>query len=180
MFPLAVRQTARGYLVVIDTQQKALVSAFCGVPSATLNTPAGGMWASSGVALDSAGKIYVTTGNTGGTTAAAGVWGMSLLVFNAQMPLTLAGTYTPWNYPTLESADIDLCGSGPILLPDLAGQKAHTVSFGGKQGNCYLVDRDNLTGSLTSRPPTTVTSDQDPSFLPPTTFSYYNNKRGPL
>ena len=173
---------APGFLVVIDTGTKHLLSAFAGAPSGTASgSPFGGMWAEGGPALDSGGRIYVTTGNTpSGSGTTTGYWGQSLLVFNSTLPLSLAGTYTPWNYPAMDVNDTDLCGSGVNVLPDLPGMNAHIAAFGGKQGNAYLVDRDNLPGLLTNRPPTNLTSDQDQSLIPPTLEPYYNNNVGPL
>ena len=171
-----------GFLMVVNTGSHTLTSAYAGARNPAHSTAHAwaGMWAASGPALDSAGRIYVTTGNTTITTPDAGNWGMSLLVFNpptqAAPNLTLAGTYTPWNYVAMENSDMDLCGGGTNVLPDLPGQNAHVVAFGGKQGNCYIVDRDNLPGGTTQRPANGLTSSQDGSLFSPTIkFSYYTN-----
>jgi hypothetical protein len=59
------------------------------------------MWGSGGPALDAGGRVSMTTGNSPGDSGrAAGVWGSSLLAWAS--PLTLAGTYTPFNYCGLD------------------------------------------------------------------------------
>ncbi len=173
---------APGFLVVINTTSASIVSAFAGSPSGTTGgKPFGGMWAEAGASLDSNGRIYVTTGNTpSGSNQTLGYWGQSLLVFNSTLPLTLFGTYTPWNYPAMDVNDTDLCGSGVNILPTLPGMNPNCAAFGGKQGNAYLVDRSNLPGSLTQRPATNLTSNQDQSLLSPVLEPYYNNQIGPL
>ena len=173
---------APGFLVVISTSSPAVISAFAGAPSGNQSgQPFGGMWAEAGAALDSAGRIYVTTGNTPiNSNQTPGYWGQSLLVFNSTLPLSLAGTYTPWNYPSMDVNDTDLCGSGVNVLPPLPGLNPNIVAFGGKQGNAYLVDRDHLPGSVAQRPPTDLTPDEDPSLLSPVLEPYYGNRIGPL
>lgn len=163
----------------------ALASAFSGAPW-TRGSANGGMWASGGAAIDDAGYVYVTTGNSP-TGPADATWGESLLVFEPGLPLRLSSTYTPWNHCQMDDTDIDLCGSAPVILPEVdpaTTTTPHLLTFGGKQGNGYLIDRDNIAGGTDRRPAcnrTTPTgTPPDTSLWGPTGRSYYNGSPGPL
>jgi hypothetical protein len=150
---------AIGWMVAVDTAQPAIAAAFSAAPSLD-ETAYGGMWGPGGPAIDDNGNVYTTTGNApGGTANAPRTWGNSLLEWTPD--LTLAGTYTPFNYCQLDAADIDVGGCSPILLP------TGLVAFGGKQGNVYLLERDRLPGALDARPPCSTDSSSDASLLPP-------------
>jgi hypothetical protein len=172
-----------GWMVTADTVTPQLASAFSGAPS-TVAFANGGMWGSGGPALDLAGNIYDTTGNSpDGSQNSPGVWGESLLVWPLQPTLQLAGTYTPWNYCQMDHADTDLGGSTPVVIPDLDSSTTstpHLVAFGSKQGNAYLVDRDNLPGRLDQRPLCSTDPSSDPSLIPPDLQPYYGGLPGPL
>jgi hypothetical protein len=171
-----------GWMVAVDTNTPALASAFAGAPS-NVAFANGGMWASGGAAVDSMGDVFVTSGN--GTTANDNTphyWGQSVLEWRPGTPLLLDGTYTPWNYCAMETADIDLAGGAPIILPDLGPANTstpHLIAFGGKQGNGYLVDRDHMPGSLSMRQGCSTDSSTDRSLLPPGPQPQFG-KPGPL
>jgi hypothetical protein len=171
-----------GWMVAVDTNTPALASAFAGAPS-NVAFANGGMWASGGAAVDSMGDVFVTSGN--GTTANDNTphyWGQSVLEWRPGTPLLLDGTYTPWNYCAMETADIDLAGGAPIILPDLGSANTstpHLIAFGGKQGNGYLVDRDHMPGSLSMRQGCSTDSSTDRSLLPPGPQPQFG-KPGPL
>jgi outer membrane protein assembly factor BamB len=162
--------SAVGWMVAVDTQRPALASAFSGAPSSVAFAN-GGMWASGGPAVDLQGNVYSTTGNgTLNTMDAPGYWAQSVLEWGPGSPLRLVGTYTPWNYCQMDKTDIDLAGGSAIVLPDLAGANTstpHLITFGGKQGNQYLVDRDHMPGSLVSRPACSGDPATDRSLVPP-------------
>ncbi len=159
-----------GWMVAVDTVTPSLASAFSGAPS-TVPFANGGMWGSGGPAVDLNGNVYETTGNSpDGSMDSPRVWGESLLVWNPGTPLSLAGTYTPWNYCQMDAADTDLGGSSPAIIPDLDPSATSTpslVAFGSKQGNAYIVDRNNLPGRVDQRPPCSVDPFSDPSLIPP-------------
>ena len=169
-----------GWLVAVDTRRAAAVGAFSAAPSAE-PIANGGIWGAGGAAVGADGRVYATTGNSGdGSADAPGVWGQSLLVFDAR--LRLLGTYTPFNYCALDAGDIDLGGSSPVLLPDLASTSTLTprlIAFGGKQGTVYLVDRDAISPPSAARQPCSVDSTTDRSLLPPDPQPQYQ-ARGPL
>jgi len=172
-----------GWMVAVDTVGAKLASAFSGAPSA-VKFANGGMWASAGSSIDAKGMLYASTGN--GTTeneSTPGYWGQSVLQWNAAGPLTLTGTYTPFNYCLMDQYDTDLAGSAPMILPDLPSANTttpHLLAVGGKQGNMYLLDRDHLSGSLSVRPGCSTDSTTDRSLLPPSGQPQFNNARGPL
>ncbi|HEV3199781.1 MAG TPA: malectin domain-containing carbohydrate-binding protein [Bryobacteraceae bacterium] len=159
-----------GWMVAVDTATPSLASAFAGAPS-NVAFANGGMWASGGPAVDDQGRLYSTTGNgTTNTTNVPGYWGQSVLVWAPGVPLKLVGTYTPWNYCQMDLSDTDLSGGAAVVLPDLGVANTstpHLITFGGKQGNQYLVDRDHMPGSLVTRPACSTSSATDLSLVPP-------------
>jgi outer membrane protein assembly factor BamB len=182
-----------GWLLALDTLQPRVASAF----SATRKTEegVGGMWAAGGPAVDNRGHIYLSTGssvlNTLADLGVAGVfpdspgnWGQSVieLTDSRSTGLTLAGTYTPFNYCQAGSRDMDLGASSPILV-DLAANSSstpHLLALGGaKQGNAYLLDREQLPGSLTQRQPCSDDAASDRSLLAPEPQPQFG-RRGPL
>jgi hypothetical protein len=174
--------SATGWMVAVDTQTPTLASAFSGAPS-KVNYANAGMWASAGAAVDDQGNVYSTTGNgTLHTAATPGYWGQSVLEWGPGVPLRLVGTYTPWNYCQMDQNDIDLSGGAPLVLPDLGASNTstpHLITFGGKQGNQYLVDRDHMPGSLVSRAGCSNDPATDRSLSPPTPQPQFG-KPGPL
>jgi hypothetical protein len=172
-----------GWMVAVDTQAARLASAFAGAPSVVAFAN-GGMWASAGPAIDANGIVYATTGN--GTTAnetTPGYWSQSVLQWQSGSPLTLIGTYTPFNYCQMDQYDTDLGGGAPIIIPDLGSANTstpHLLAFGGKQGNMYLLDRDHMPGSLVVRPGCSTNSTTDRSLLPPVGQPQFNGAIGPL
>lgn len=176
-----------GWMIAVSTGADGsvpyLASAFSGAPS-DVAFANGGMWAAGGPALGLDGRLYATTGNSPGSSHdSPGVWGQSLLVWSGVSPFQLAGTYTPWNYCQMDVNDTDLAGSSPIMVPDLdpaTTSTPHLVSFGGKQGNLYLVDRDNLPGAVDARPLCGTDPSSDASLIPPDPQLYYGGLPGPL
>lgn len=105
----------------------------------------GGVWSPGGVSII-AGRIYFTTGNTerGPTDG----WDDGNGVFRT-MPVLVHSEdahdyFAPRDYAALSDDDLDLGGTVPVPvdLPD----GAHRLIALGKDGNAYLLDRDNLGG----------------------------------
>jgi hypothetical protein len=179
-----------GWMVAVDTGifsgNPALASAFSGAPWTAASANAG-MWASGGPSVDNSGNVFVVTGNSPSGPRDR-TWGESVLRWGPALPLLLNGSYTVWNHCQLDDRDIDLCGSGVTLLPDLdpaTTSNPFVMAVGGKQGNAYLIDRDNLPGALDRRPdcnrdnPTAEPTDK--SFWDPTAGRpYYGGNPGPL
>ena len=165
-----LRDFAPGWLVVVDTQAARIASTFAGGPGRDLVSN-GGVWATTGVAIDDDGTVFTTTGNSPiGLGPATGVWGESFLALSASKDLKLTGTYTPFNYCNMEAQDADLGSTGALLIPPLEPSTTSTprlAVFGSKQGTVYLVDRAHLPGALDRRPPCSLDSTTDKSLLPP-------------
>lgn len=126
-----------GWVVAISTTDPTQVQAFA------TSLQGGGIWSPNGIATDGT-NLFVSTGNTFG---ANNVWGGG----NAVLRLTPGATFgmsayfAPKNWQQLDNSDQDL-GTGPIVF-DLPGStpSALAIAFG-KDGNAYLLDRNNLGG----------------------------------
>ena len=152
-----------GWVIAVDTVTPGIADAFSSAPEED-DVSNGGVWGSAGPAVGADGDVYVTTGNSPpGSEETPGVWGNSLLRFDAR--LRRQGSYTPFNYCRLDAADLDLAGSQPTLLPPLPDVTTpNVVAFGSKQGNVYLVDRDALRRA-DGRPPCTLDPAADTSLV---------------
>lgn len=144
--------TAPGFMVAVDTHGPRVLAAFAGAP-ATDGPANAGMWSPGGPAIGPDGRVYMTTGNSPALSAETpGVWGSSLLRWSPS--LMLEATYTPPDYCVLDRGNMDL--GGPLILPDFDPGVTATlrlITFGGKQGVVYLIDRDRLAGGVDRRPP---------------------------
>jgi outer membrane protein assembly factor BamB len=104
---------------------------------------AGGVWGPGGVASDGT-DLYVTTGNTQGATVWGG--GEGLLRFTPGPSFATPAYWAATNWLALDNFDQDVGGSGPIVF-DLAGATPSSLALAlGKDGNAYLLDRNNLGG----------------------------------
>ena len=172
-------ETETGWLVSVDTVQARIASAFAAV--AMPHRGSGGLWGAGGPAVDAAGQIYVVTG-TGfdGYLDQPNDWTQSLLKLSDKAPdgLQLQGTYTPFNHCVTAKMDIDLGSGGAMLLPEEA-TTARLLVIGGKQGNAYLLDREQLPGRLDRRPACSSNAASDGSLLPPQDQPQFGS-RGPL
>ena len=109
---------------------------------ATTAPRGGGVWGVGGVASDGT-NAFVTTGNTFST---GGNWGGGEAIIRLLPGPIFTDYWAPPNWLNLDNGDVDLGGSGPVLL-DLPGATPSTLVLAlGKDGNAYLVDRNNLGG----------------------------------
>ena len=173
-----------GWLIAIDTVSPRVASSFSSSPE-LLRRANGGIWASGGPSVDADGSVWAVTGNSPPNLLDR-TWGVSVLRWAPGLPLRLSGSYTPWNHCQLDTGDIDLCGSGVTLLPEVHGTSTPRLAVvGGKQGNVYLIDRDHLPGALDARPPCNYHSPTDAPpdgslWDPEAPRAYYHGKPGPL
>ena len=170
-----------GWMIIVDTTVPSLSSAWSGAPS-QVSYANGGMWGSGGPAIDSSGIVYDVSGNSpDGSENSPEVWGESALSWNPGTPLVLRSTYTPWNYCLMDTNDTDIAGTPLVIdLDPSVTSTPHLIAFGSKQGNAYLLDRNNMKGNLTSRPPCASTPATDTSLYGSAGQSYYNGLPGPL
>lgn len=188
---VAIGPDSTGWLVAVDTERAAIASAF----SSTARTAEdqGGMWASAGPSVDAEGRIHVATGSKFLARARIGVagifpeashnWAQSVLQFRDDRArgLELTGTYSPFNWCTAGSNDIDLGASGTVAidLPPETSATPRLLTVGGKQGNLYLLDRDKMPGGTEKRPPCTTEPEKDGSLLAPEPQPHFG-MRGPV
>jgi hypothetical protein len=100
----------------------------------------GGMWAPSGPAVDSAGNIYVSTGNGSSSSVTNYDYGDSVLEFSASLTLlSFFAPGSPQTWSSLNANDQDLGSMGPSLLPN-TGQ----LFAIGKGGRGYLLNQGAL------------------------------------
>jgi hypothetical protein len=107
-----------------------------------------GIWGPGGIASDGT-QLFVTTGNSSNTAN----YGQQESIVRLQAGPTFSGAATdyfaPSNWLNLDNADVDLGGSGPILV-DVPGATPSKLVVGlGKDGNIYLANAANLGGIST-------------------------------
>lgn len=114
------------------------------------------VWMSGGgLAADSTGSIYLITANGAfePTLDSAGFpqngdYGNSFLRLSAAGGgLAVADYFAPFNEVAESAADEDLGSGGPMLLPDVTdsgGVVRHLMVGGGKDGNLYVINRDDM------------------------------------
>lgn len=103
----------------------------------------GGIWAPGGITLAD-GSAFFTTGNTVGATQWAdgeGVFRVGPTVARSSDPRDY---YAPANWKALDDADLDMSGVSPLPI-DLPDGARRIVALG-KDGDAYLLDRENLGG----------------------------------
>jgi PQQ enzyme repeat len=106
----------------------------------------GGIWGHGGVASDGA-NMFVVTGNTFNT---AGNWMGGEAIIRLQAGPTFTGQPTdywaPNNWLSLDNTDTDLGGVSATVVDVPGATPSQLVLALGKDGNAYLVDRNNLGG----------------------------------
>jgi hypothetical protein len=106
----------------------------------------GGIWGHSGVASDGT-NMFVITGNTSGTN---GVWGGGEAIIRLQAGPFWTGMpsdyWAPTNWLTLDNGDTDLGGVSAMLIDVPGANPSQLVLATGKDGNAYLLNRNNLGG----------------------------------
>ena len=106
----------------------------------------GGIWGHSGVASDGT-NMFVITGNTTGT---GGVWGGGEAIIRLQDGPFWSGMpsdyWAPTNWFSLDNTDTDLGGVSAMLIDVPGANPSQLVLATGKDGNAYLLNRNNLGG----------------------------------
>jgi hypothetical protein len=138
-----------GWLVGLPIDNPASVMAWAAATDA--GTHGGAIWGVAGIASDGTNP-FVTTGNTWNT---GGSWSGGEAVIRFQpgpiFSSDPADYWVPANWFNLDIGDLDLGGSGPLLVDVPGGTPSHLIVVLGKDGYAYLLDRDNL-GGLSSPP----------------------------
>ncbi len=126
-----------------------------GVLNVTPNGSRGAFWmAGAGIAADSAGAIYLISGN--GTFdetldangfPANGDFGNGFLKVSTSGGLAVADYFATFDTTSLSNADADFGSGGLAVLPDLVdadGRTRHLAVGAGKDAKIYVVDRDAM------------------------------------
>jgi len=134
-----------GWLIAYNAGTLGRLAVFNSSP----NGSRGGIWTSGGApAFDSAGNLYVPTGNGtfDGNSAIPpnNDFGDSALKFDTTSGLTITDWFTPFNEDFLNTSDLDLGSGGIVILPDQASAPTHLMVVTGKQGQLYLLNRDSM------------------------------------
>ncbi len=118
----------------------------------------GGSWGQSGVAFDGT-SMFVTTGNTFSSSNSS--WGGGEAVIRLPPTLTNptqdADFFAPTNWQTLDADDLDLGGTSAIPIDTPVTPRVLAL---GKDGNAYLLNRENLGGIGHQIAMTQVSTDQ--------------------
>src|SRR5256886_4878572 len=133
-----------GWLVGVPIDNPASVTAWAA--ATTAGTHGGAIWGVGGIASDG-NNPFVTTGNTFGTN---GNWDGGEAVIRFQPGPIFSGLHSDYCVPTnwleLDNLDVDLGASGPLLVDVPGATPSSLVVALGKDGNAYLLNRDNLGG----------------------------------
>src|SRR4029077_7966542 len=111
----------------------------------------GGLWQSgNGMSADAAGNLYVVTGNgtvgsNGDPTSGRDRGESALKLTPSSSTLQVASYFTPDNYQMLNDYDLDYGSMGAFLIPN-----TNLFLTGAKDGNLYLLNRDNMGGYQSS------------------------------
>ena len=133
-----------GWVLGYDEASLAQVSVFNTAP----NGIAAGIWQSgNGIVGDAAnGFIYFATGNGWFDVNDGGIdYGDTItkLSTNGNL-LSVADYFTPHDQDNLNHQDLDMGSGGCLLLPDQPTPPIHLLTCVGKEGNIYLINRDNM------------------------------------
>ena len=133
------RTPYHGLLFAFDQttlEQKALFNV-------TSSGAEGGIWMSGeSPAADSAGDIYISTGN--GT--ADGTHNFSESIVKLSPTLQELDFFTTYNYATLDKTDLDLGSGNVMVVPNQTGPYPHELIACGKPTPIYVLDRDAMGG----------------------------------
>jgi hypothetical protein len=140
-----------GWIMAYDQNTLAQTS----VIDVTPNGSEGAIWQSGGgLAADNSGNIYLLDGNgTWDTTVKPNGFptmddfGNGFLKLSNTSGLQVADFFEPFNTVSESNQDADLGSGGAMVLPDMTdknGLTRHLAIGAGKDGNIYLVDRDNM------------------------------------
>ncbi len=131
--------TYHGWIVGVPINNPASVTAWA------TGANQGGAWSVGGVASDGVNP-FIGTGNTGGTT----VWTGGEAIIRFQPGPVFSGLtndyWAPTNWHNLDIADADLGGTSPLIADVPGASPSNLVVALGKDGNAYLLNRDNLSG----------------------------------
>jgi len=124
-----------GWVMAYNAKTLQQTSVFCSTP----NGQNAGMWMSGRApVVDSSGNLYYATGN--GDWDGVSSFGDSIIKLSTTGGvLSLTDYFTPDNYQLLQSDDLDLGSSGPIMIPGTT-----LLITAGKTAEFFLLQSTNL------------------------------------
>ncbi|HEX3990403.1 MAG TPA: hypothetical protein VHX39_04440, partial [Acetobacteraceae bacterium] len=132
--------TYRGWIVGVQISNPANVQAW------DVGSRGGGSWGVGGVASDDGTNAFIATGNTYNP----GSWTGGEAIIRFQPGPVFSGLtndyWVPTNWQALDTADLDLASSGPLMLDVPGATPSQLVVALGKDGNGYLINRTNMGG----------------------------------
>ena len=132
---------AGGYAGWVMAYDKSTLTQSGVFATVTSGNRGGGVWQSGRPpVVDSSGFVYVFVGNAYGN-GYDGVqnFSESVLKLDPANGLKLVDWFTPGNWSQLDTQDLDLSSSGPLLIPGTS-----LLAGGGKTGNLYVLNTANL------------------------------------
>jgi hypothetical protein len=131
-----------GWIIGYNASTLARVSVFNDSP----NGKRSGIWMGGGApAADNSNNLYVITGNGTYDGATKSDYGDSFLKLGTSSGISVLDWFTPANQSSLEGNDTDFgAGGAAILVDEPSPSLPHLVIGGGKDGNLFLLNRDNM------------------------------------
>jgi len=128
-----------GWIVGIPVSDPSTVQAWA------TSARGGGSWSVGGISSDGVNP-FMATGNTFGASSWAG--GESIIRFTpgAVFSNQTNDFWTPINWVSLDNTDSDLGGSGALVVDVPGATPSELILALGKDGNAYLLNRNNLGG----------------------------------
>jgi hypothetical protein len=126
-----------GWVVGVDINNPSTVNAWA------TTAPGGGIWGHGGVASDGT-NMFVVTGNT--FTSPQDPWSGGEAIIRFQLGPVFADFWAPLNWQSLDAGDTDLGGVSATVIDVPGATPSQLVLALGKDGNAYLVNRNNLGG----------------------------------
>ena len=135
-----------GWVIGFDKNTLQMVTTW----NANPNGNDSGIWMGGGApSVDGSGNMYFLTGNGTFDANSGGLdYGDSTVKLSTASGLAVAGYFTPADQQNLENGDADHGSGGAALLVDqpMGSPHQHLLIGGGKEGNFFMLDRDNLGG----------------------------------
>jgi hypothetical protein len=162
-----------GWLMAYDENTLQQVAVFITTPDGR----EGGIWMSGqGPSADTDGNVYVSLANgpEGNRTnpQTPGYLTESVLKLSLSgRNLTVASSFTPYNWEYMEDNDDDLGSSGVLLIPG-----TNLAITGSKLGKAYVLDRNNMGGLSQDNDDTNIVQ----SFQVTTVSGFYNLHGAPV
>jgi outer membrane protein assembly factor BamB len=131
-----------GWVIGIPLDRQAPIGAWAANPPTFTGA---GIWGPGGLASDGT-NLFATTGNSFGLPPWSGGEAVIRLQGGPVFSGNPADYFTPSNWEYLDAHDLDLAGSGPIVVDVPSMTPSKLVVALGKNGVAYLLNRDNLGG----------------------------------